>query len=69
MGDLKGSEGSAKQPRLQLKGLGQAGVLGQLVGSGQPVGRQAFSNLNSRPGRFSKSGTIKFQLCFLYWRS
>ena len=65
MGDLKGTEGSAKQPRLRLKGLGQAEGLGQLGGSRQPVGCQAFSNLNPRPGRFSKSGTIKFQLCFL----
>ena len=64
MGDLKHSEGSAKQPRLRLKGLGQARDLGQLGGSGQPVGRQAFSNLNPRPGRFSKSATIEFQLCF-----
>ena len=63
MGDLKGS---AKQPGLRLKGLGQAGGLGQLGGSGQAVGRQAFSNLNPRPGHFSTSGPIKFQLCFFF---
>ena len=59
MGHLKGAEGSAKQPRLRLKGLGQAGGLGQLGGSGKPVGRQAFSNL----------GPLNFSCGFLCWCS